>query len=124
MRGEHGQTLVFWKFREITDTDSGEAKTIPMVPAYTVFNVEQCDGLDKVKAGEFPLSVEPDHVIGWCQSIGATIRHGAIVPALYVLSTRSNYHGLQTERGKHPESLRARRGRSSWEHCPHVHIWN
>ena len=67
---------MFWKFREITDTDSGEAKTIPMVPAYTVFNVEQCDGLDKVKAGEFPLSVEPDHVIGWCQSVGATIRHG------------------------------------------------
>ncbi len=76
MRGEHGQTVVFWKFREITDTDSGETKTIPMARAYTVFNIEQCDGLEKVKAGEIQLPVEPDNVINWCQSVGANIRHG------------------------------------------------
>ena len=47
-----------------------------MARAYTVFNIEQCEGVEKVKAGEIPVPVEPDHVIGWCQSVGANIRHG------------------------------------------------
>ena len=75
-KGEHGQLVIFWKFREITDTDSGEVKNIPMARSYFVFNVEQCDELEKTRAGEIPQPVEPDHIISWCQSVGANIRHG------------------------------------------------
>jgi antirestriction protein ArdC len=56
-KGEHGTRIVFWKFREYADKDSsgapvvdpetGEARTrrVPMARLYTVFNVDQCDGL-------------------------------------------------------------------------------
>lgn len=42
-KGEKGCPVVFWKQLEITDKESGEAKRIPMVRGYTVFNVAQCD---------------------------------------------------------------------------------
>ena len=40
-RGEHGQQIVFWKFREVEGKD-GKAKTVPFARGYTVFNVLQC----------------------------------------------------------------------------------
>src|SRR5215472_2579643 len=46
-KGEHGVTVFFVKRVEVTDRDSddGETKVIPLLKAYTVFNVDQCDGL-------------------------------------------------------------------------------
>jgi antirestriction protein ArdC len=49
-KGEHGTQVVFWKFLEVEGEDQGdgeeaEAKVVPMVRLYTVFNVAQCDGL-------------------------------------------------------------------------------
>lgn len=51
-RGEKGQTVVFWKMlRTEVETDNGDKKikTIPLLKTYTVFNIDQCDGLDKLK---------------------------------------------------------------------------
>ena len=48
-KGEHGEHVVFWKFLDKTEKDAatGEERsiTIPMARMYTVFNVEQCEGL-------------------------------------------------------------------------------
>jgi len=43
-KGEKGTRIVFWKFLERED-EEGEAKKIPMARTYTVFNLEQCEGL-------------------------------------------------------------------------------
>ena len=53
-KGEHGMPVVFWKLLdrrgssedEVDDNESGESKKIPMIRYSTVFNVEQCDGLE------------------------------------------------------------------------------
>ncbi len=45
-KGEHGQMVVFWKFDRVQEKDSEETKIVPFMRLYTVFNVEQCEGLD------------------------------------------------------------------------------
>jgi len=54
-KGEKGVGVVFWKFLPITeqlgndpepDTDDTNRKVIPFARLYTVFNVEQCEGLN------------------------------------------------------------------------------
>ena len=48
-KGEHGVPVVFWKqlVIEVEDPNTGEKKKkrVPMLRYFTVFNVEQCDGL-------------------------------------------------------------------------------
>ena len=56
-KGEKGASIVFWKFLPARDRegdaqpdaltdDEQERKLIPFARSYTVFNVEQCEGLD------------------------------------------------------------------------------
>lgn len=45
-KGEEGTTIVFWKRVSITDKETDERKSVPMLRHYTVFNVEQVDGLE------------------------------------------------------------------------------
>jgi antirestriction protein ArdC len=54
-KGEHGFPVVFWKWLDGKDRETGERKRIPLLRYYTVFNVGQCDGLDeKVPARPAP----------------------------------------------------------------------
>ena len=48
-KGEQSTVIVFWKFLEVADKETGEPKTIPMLRYYRVFNVEQCDNIDPKK---------------------------------------------------------------------------
>ena len=86
------------------DADTGETKTVPFAKAYTVFNVEQCDGLDlsKIKnpvpaiAGETPINEIAARV-------GAQVKHGGnkaffspsqdfvAMPSLDAFSTAEGY---------------------------------
>lgn len=62
-KGEKGACVVFWKFltvkerqssESVTDPDDDEQKVIPFARMYTVFNAEQCEGIDLS-----PLEVSP-----------------------------------------------------------------
>src|SRR3954468_4225945 len=62
-KGEHGTKVFFVKQLMVKDGEGEQAETrvVPMMREYTVFNVDQCDGLpDSVRAGK-PMRVRnPD----------------------------------------------------------------
>jgi len=45
-KGEKSTLVVFWKFIEVEDKKTGEEKKIPMLRYFSVFNADQCDGLE------------------------------------------------------------------------------
>ena len=46
-RGEKGFPVVFWKWVEVQDPESeSEKKRVPFLRYYTVFNLEQTEGID------------------------------------------------------------------------------
>ncbi len=45
-KGEKSTLVVFWKWYDKEDSESGKAVKIPVLRYYNVFNVAQCDGLD------------------------------------------------------------------------------
>ncbi len=51
-KGEKAEFVVFWKFLDVEDKETGEHKEIPFLRHYYVFNVEQCGGIDFAKWGE------------------------------------------------------------------------
>lgn len=51
-KGEKGCPVVFWKQLNIEDKATGEARRIPMLRGYTVFNVAQCDGVEDPAASD------------------------------------------------------------------------
>lgn len=51
-KGEKSCPVVFWKQFMIENEESGEAKKIPMLRIYHVFNTAQCEGLKAVPAPE------------------------------------------------------------------------
>jgi len=45
-KGEKGTPVIFWKCYEAKDRETGEKKDVPVLRYYTVFNLDQIDGLD------------------------------------------------------------------------------
>lgn len=45
-KGEKGTAVVFWNWVEVEDTETGEEKSIPFMRYYTVFNLEQTEGIE------------------------------------------------------------------------------
>jgi len=82
-KGEHGTKVYFVKQLQVADQDGEEGKThiVPMMREYTVFNVDQCEGLpDRVLTlGEVKLC-NPDErdatIDGFLACSGATIQEG------------------------------------------------
>ena len=82
-KGEHGQTVFFVKRLQVADRngEEGDTKVIPMMKAYTVFNVDQCDGLpDRVMTlGEVKARNPDDRdavADEFLTASGASIREG------------------------------------------------
>jgi antirestriction protein ArdC len=80
-KGQHGQTVFFVKRLQVADGDEGDTKVIPMMKAYTVFNVDQCEGLPAPVVAQGPLKVRNTDVRDatideFLAAAGADIREG------------------------------------------------
>lgn len=83
-KGEHGTPIVFFKLHEVGDgstaaNDEASRRVVPLLRSFTVFNVDQVDGLPAALA---PIAA-PEHVwdpIEAAEALiarsGAVIRHG------------------------------------------------
>jgi antirestriction protein ArdC len=138
-KGEHGTTVVYastFKKTE-TDEDTGEETEhdVPFMKGYTVFNVEQIDGLpDHYYALAEPPTLEPaeriERLEAFFANTGADIRHGGnrayyaigsdhiqMPPFEFFESPESYYATLAHENThwtRHPSRLDRDLGRKRW----------
>lgn len=85
-KGEKGMPVIFWKQLEVTDKESGEKKMIPMLRYYTVFNLDQIDGIETPDA---PTVQNPDfHPIREAEKIV----HGFHNPPLLIHAEARAYY--------------------------------
>lgn len=102
-KGEKSSMVVFWKQYETEDRETGEAKTVPVLRYYRVFNAEQCEGVETPDASTIqPVDFAP---LEACERVvagypdGPTIEHGG---------TRAYYRpGTDTVRLPEPERFTA-----------------
>ena len=60
-KGEKSSMVVFWKFIEQKDEETGEVKEVPFLRYYNVFHIDQCEGIAAKHTTEatFPDGAEP-----------------------------------------------------------------
>jgi antirestriction protein ArdC len=79
-KGEKASLVVFWKQYEANDKETGDAKNIPVLRYYKVFNVDQCEGLAVpdvvpfVPADFHPIEAADLRAKGYAD--GPTVEHG------------------------------------------------
>ena len=61
-KGEKSQMVVFWKWIETEDEETGEKKEVPFLRYYNVFHIDQCEGVAAKQATEtaFPDGAAAD----------------------------------------------------------------
>lgn len=78
-KGEKGTTIIFWKQLRVKDKDDAEkTKRIPLLRYYTVFNVDQCDGIEASKIKQPPAPPKPidTSILALAKRVGARVSHG------------------------------------------------
>ena len=53
-KGEKSQMVVFWKWIETEDEETGEKKEVPFLRYFNVFHIDQCEGLKAKYTQELP----------------------------------------------------------------------
>ena len=93
-KGAHGIPVVFWKFVEAEDEETGKKERIPLLRYYTVFNLDQVDGIPEGKIPAKPAEIPAEfHTIEEAEAIvegmpqRPEIRYNAGDRAFYRLST-------------------------------------
>ncbi|MBL8879300.1 MAG: DUF1738 domain-containing protein [Phycisphaerales bacterium] len=85
-KGEQASMVVFWKKHEIEDKETGEAKTVPVLRYYSVFNTEQCDGVPAPGVPPFtPLDFRP------IEAAAAIVSGYSDAPAVTHVGSRAEY---------------------------------
>lgn len=91
-RGKHGTAAIFWTTLE-KENDDGETNYIPMLKTFTVFNLEQIDGLPlsdgAVLLGRDLWAVARAEAV--CRNSGATIIKKEYNAFSHHQSTKSAY---------------------------------
>ncbi|WP_448215290.1 ArdC family protein [Endozoicomonas sp. 2B-B] len=79
-KGEKGCTVVYYNTmkRTVDDVETGEELEvkIPFLKSYTVFNIEQCDGLNLEELKPLEMPEGYDHIDSFVRATSAQIRHG------------------------------------------------
>ena len=76
-KGEKGIGVVYWQFAKREDEKTGKISVVPWAKMYTVFNVAQCDGLDRAKLKMPVPPVAGDTSVNvLAATAGATVKHG------------------------------------------------
>jgi len=93
-KGEKSQMVVFWKWIEQEDKETGEKKEIPFLRYFNVFHIDQCEGLTAKHTQELPNTVAADQtaeaiIAGYIQTSGVRLNHEAGDQAFYRPSTDS-----------------------------------
>ena len=73
-KGERGTQIVFWAFPK--RLENGVEKVVPFARAYTVFNVDQCDGLEGKLKLPAPVVAGDTSVNAIAARLGAVVKHG------------------------------------------------
>ena len=91
-KGEKSQMVVFWKWIEKEDEETGEINQIPFLKYYNVFNIDQCEGITAKHVAGMPDVVEADAeaetiIADYVQREGVTIENQKGNAAFYQPST-------------------------------------
>ena len=93
-KGEKGSMVVFWKFIEQEDEETGEKKQVPFLRYYNVFHIDQCEGITAKHTTEtaFPdgaeaLDVAQDIIYDYLSREGVKLLHEEGDRAFYRPST-------------------------------------
>lgn len=91
-KGEKGHMIVFWKFVKQTDEETGEEKDVPFLRYYTVFHIDQCEGISLKYTDHMHASADPDEtadaiITDYVKRSGVTITHSEGDAAFYQPST-------------------------------------
>ncbi len=78
-KGERGTQIVFWRFRQVRDSESGEVRMVPMLRSYYVFNVAQCDDIELPTRRNAREPIAPTQIDALVDRTGAAITHGGDV---------------------------------------------
>ena len=93
-KGEKASMVVFWKWIEQEDEETGEKKEIPFLRYYNVFHIDQCEGLKARHTEPIPQIVNPDQqaeaiIANYLQTSGVKLGNEAGDRAFYRPSTDS-----------------------------------
>ncbi len=94
-KGEKSRMVVFWKWIEQVDEESGEKKDVPLLRYYSVFHIDQCEGVPAKHTKPMPANpIDPDdaaeHIIhDYLTREGVSLHHENGNRAFYRPSTDS-----------------------------------
>ena len=93
-KGEKASMVVFWKFIEQEDEETGEKKQVPFLRYYSVFHIDQCEGLAAKHAKPLAQTANPDEaadriIYDYLNREGVRVNHQEGDRAFYTPSSDS-----------------------------------
>lgn len=79
-KGEKAHMVVFWKWVEKEDEETGDVKEIPFLRYYNVFHIDQCEGLKARHAEPLPQTANADQkaeaiICDYLKTSGVKLNH-------------------------------------------------
>ena len=101
-KGEKSSMVVFWKFIEQEDEETHEKKQVPFLRYFSVFHIEQCEGLEPKHTQQLKQTAKPDDmaeqiIADYIQRSGVKLIHREGDRAFYQPSTDSVTLPLMTQ---------------------------
>ena len=93
-KGEKASMVVFWKWTEQKDEETGDVKEVPFLRYYNVFHIDQCEGMTAKHETCMPATANADEkaeaiITAYVQQSGVKLIHQAGDRAFYTPSADS-----------------------------------